>query len=444
VDAEESSKRPAAPTAPARKESLWVLERADNLLGEIATALWLSIASVWRIPRAAVARDSMARLDTLVANRQALPPRLNLLVASITSALLLSVLLPQRTPHLTADALLSWLATTSPENWLLAAAPALISLWLTVIVLGRALRQASGAGSDEPTGILMHVASAVTILSCLGIVAVGTGEARLNAMSQGLPDLVVLTGFWLMMGLLAVAGVRCAQQLTASSGYPGWRRGVLLFVGPLAFISSVLVALVATYWLLQAQALGSRMIGESKPVSDLTGLSPTCSVTAGSVTCQMLLSADSDLAIGNIRQVDIEWRDLRRMGQFTKVSLLQQTSQIVQLAPHVEPGGFWILRAKEPSPFAFQIARPDACRLYQDIAAFRRRVKPMTGVPPSPPLEIWLGIYWQPGSGLVSRKDASISPGTSTEEFADPELDSDLTTLCDETSGAASHPNGRE
>src|SRR5258706_16253030 len=88
-------KERAAPTLPARKESLWILEQADNLLGEIAAAMWLSVASVWRIPRAAMARDSMDRLEVLIVRRQALPPRLSLLVASIASVLLLAFLLPE-------------------------------------------------------------------------------------------------------------------------------------------------------------------------------------------------------------------------------------------------------------------------------------------------------------------------------------------------------------
>jgi hypothetical protein len=85
-------KERAAPALSARKESLWLLEKADNLLGEIGSAMWLSVASVWRVPRAAVTRDSKDRLEALVARRQALPPRLNLLVASIASVLLLACL----------------------------------------------------------------------------------------------------------------------------------------------------------------------------------------------------------------------------------------------------------------------------------------------------------------------------------------------------------------
>jgi hypothetical protein len=106
-----SSKEPAGSTLPEHKNRLWVLERADDLLGEIAAALRLSIASVWRIPRAAVARNNVERLETLVVSRQALPPRLNLLIASIASALLLAPLLPERTPHPALDKLLRSVAT---------------------------------------------------------------------------------------------------------------------------------------------------------------------------------------------------------------------------------------------------------------------------------------------------------------------------------------------
>jgi hypothetical protein len=82
-------------------------------------------------------------------------------------------------------------------------------------------------------------------------------------------------------------------------------------------------------------------------------LSPTCYVMARSVVSQMLLTAPSDLTIGAIRQVDIEWRDLRRRGDLAKVSLLQQSSQIAQLAPHVEPrdSGCCATRSHCRSPF---------------------------------------------------------------------------------------------
>jgi hypothetical protein len=452
VDADgSSSKERAASTLPAAKESLWVLERADNLLGEIAASIWLSLASVWRIPRAAVARDSIDRMEALVISRRALPPRLNLLVASITSALFLAwqVSLPEQAPHQILDTSLRRIATTSPENLLLVSAPALVSLWLTVIACSRLLRQAAGGSSREPTGVLMQVTSAVTILSCLGIIGVLAGEARLNTVRRGLPDLAIITGFWLMMALPAVAGARCAQQMTASSGCSRRRRRALRFVvGPLAFIGSVLVALVVTYYLLQSQALVARMIDEGNPPSSPSAVSPTCYVMSESVVCQVLLSAPSDLAIGMIRQVDIEWRDLRREGNLRKVALLPQNSQIVQLAPHPEPGGLWILHAKEPLPVAFQIATPDACHLYQEIAAFRQRVKPLPhwppSAPPSPPLELEFTIYWQPGFGLVPRKDAAASFVTSTELFAASAFDTGLASLCGEGLEVPSRSNGRK
>jgi hypothetical protein len=442
VNVDQTAEKEGAVPAPPRKESVWVLEQADNLLGDIAKAIWLSVASVWRIPRAAMARYSMDRLEVLVVRRQILPPRLSLLVASIASVLLLAFLLPERTAHLTTDTLLSYLATTSPGSLLLAAAPALISLWLTVLALSRLLHLAAGAVSRDPADVLMQVASGVVILSCLGIMAIGLVEARLNAVMRGLPDLAIITGFWLMMLLLAVAGVKCVQQMTASSACSSVRRRVVLFVGgPLAFVSSVLIALVATYWLLQAQALGARMVDEGKPPSAPSALAPTCYVMAGSVVCQVLLSARSDLAIGLIRQVDIKWRDLQRSGQSTKISLLQQSSQIVQLTPHAEPGGFWTLRAKEPSPFAFQIPAADACRLHLQIAAFKRRVEPIPGVPPRS-LLVQFTIYWQPGFGLLSRKDAGFSPEAWTNEFEDSTFETGLATLCSEEPATPPLPNG--
>ena len=141
-----SGREPAAAAVSAPVASLWVLDRADHLLEEVALALWLSVASAWRIPRAAVARDSMGRLEGLVAARRALPPRLNLLVASVASALLLAWLLPTRTPHMSAGTLFDRLATASAESWLLVAAPALISLWLTVIRARRTAALGRGPG----------------------------------------------------------------------------------------------------------------------------------------------------------------------------------------------------------------------------------------------------------------------------------------------------------
>ena len=198
------------------------------------------------------------------------------------------------------------------------------------------------------------------------------GKLYLNAVRRGLPDTVVTTGFWLLMAFLAVAGVRCGQQMAASSGCGPWRRRLVLFaVGPLIFVSSVLVALVATYWLLQAQALATGVLGEGERPTAPGALSPTCNVRGESIVCQVLLSARTDLAIGAIRQVDIDWRDLTRRGAYTTVSLWQQASQVQQLAPRVDPGGFWTLRAKEPLPFAFQIATPDACRRDDQISLFQ-------------------------------------------------------------------------
>lgn len=439
-----SGKEPAASTLPARGGSLWVLERADNLLGEVAAAMWLSVASVWRIPRAAVARDSMDRLEALVAGRRALPPRLSLLVASIASPLLLSWLLKDMPAMGT---LLDRLATTSPENWLMVAAPALVSLWLTVIALGGLLRRAAGAGSKEPSSVLMQVTSGVTILSCLGIFALIRSEAYLDAVRRGLPDLVILTGFCMLMAFLAVAGARCAQQMTASSGCSRWRRRVVLFVvGPLAFVSSAVVALIVTYWLLQVQVLVTQVINEGElgePPGNPSALSPTCYAMAESVVCQVLLSARSDLAIGVIQRVDIEWRAVTLSGKSTKVSLQQEASQILQLAPRVEPGGFWILRAKEPLPFAFQIATPDACRLYEQVSNFRRGVEPIPGLlPPLVEVEVAFTIYWGPGFGLVRRKDAAVWLQARTEFDPNPRLfggtldlssffDTELASLCE-------------
>ena len=121
----------------------------------------------------------------------------------------------------------------------------------------------------------------------------------------------------------------------------------------------------------------------------------------------------------------------------------REASQIVQLAPRAEPGSFWILHAKEPLPFAFQIATPDACRLYQQIAAFKQRVEPIPGSPLRP-LEVRFTIYWEPGFGLVPRKDAAASIEAWTDEFSDSQFDTELTKLCNEEHLRQSRLSGRK
>lgn len=414
---------------PPPKSGLWILDRADALIGEIALAVWLVIASIWRIPRAVIASDSIVRLENLIAARQILPPRMNLLVASIASALFLAWQLPERTPHQSTNSLLDRLTTTSPENWLIVAAPALISLWITVNFLAHVLRRAAGPGSTESTTLLMEATSSMAILSCIGTIAIFVWETNIKSLMSGLPDLLINAGFLLMIVFLAVAGWRCAQQTAVPPPCLVRRRRLVLFLGPLTFISSSWIALTATYWLLQAQASASRAMSQGEPPGYPIAFSPSCYTTDVFLVCEALLATRSDLAVGALQQVDVEWRDLTRSGAFKEVSLFQQKSQVVQTAPRVDPGGFWMLHAKEPLPFAFQVPKPDACRLNEQIVAFRQRVEPLPGTHPQP-LEVRFRAYWGRGFGLVRRNDAAVWDPAVTAEFADPNFDSALAALC--------------
>jgi hypothetical protein len=79
-------------SAPTRKEKLWVLDRADDLFGEVANALWLAIASSWRVPIALCQPSGLERIKILVNDRRILPPRVGMLVAALASALTMVML----------------------------------------------------------------------------------------------------------------------------------------------------------------------------------------------------------------------------------------------------------------------------------------------------------------------------------------------------------------
>lgn len=416
----------AQPVAPARKETLWVLERADSLIGEIALTVWLSVASIWRVPHAAIARNSMVQLEALVASRKILPPRMSLLVASIASALFLAWILPERTLHQTAHDTVGRLASVSPENWLAVAAPALVSLWMTAIAFASLLSRAAGVGAPEPHTTLMQTTSSMATLSCLGALSVLHGEYWLRPLRPGLDDLLALSGFWLMILYLGLAGWTCARQMCVASGCANWRRRAMLVLGPLGFISSALVALVATYWLVQAQALVADTMNRGEPPGYPQARSPSCFASDDAMVCQALLTARTDLAIGALQRIDIEWRDLTRSGQFKK---FLPVSQVAQLNPRVELGGFWTLRAKEPMPLAFRIAKGDACRLRTEVAAFRQRVMP-TEEGQRPRLELLFTIQWRPGYGLVKRDDAALANPRVRFELAGPDLETAMGDLC--------------
>jgi len=151
------------------------------------------------------------------------------------------------------------------------------------------------------------------------------------------------------------------------------------------------------------------------------------------LACQALLVAPpgsrSDLAIGPLQEVVIEWRDLSRQGQFRGVALLRAKSQVLQSTPRVEPGGFWILRAKEPVPFVFQVSTTDACQLQKDIEAFRQRVKPMEGRK-TQPVEVKVSVRWSPGFALAERSDAALSKPDASASPGDQNFDELLARLC--------------
>ncbi|MCC5619610.1 hypothetical protein LC605_32105, partial [Nostoc sp. CHAB 5836] len=113
-------------SAPARQEKLWVIERADDLFGEVANALWLAIASSWRVPIALCRANGLEYIKELVNSRRILPPRVGMLVAALASALMMVMLVAGGMSSATSMA--GRLASASPEAWLAVAAPALLSL----------------------------------------------------------------------------------------------------------------------------------------------------------------------------------------------------------------------------------------------------------------------------------------------------------------------------
>lgn len=423
-----STAGPAEP-APEPKPSLWVLERADSLIREIVQAIWLSFASIWRVPRAIVAPNSITRLQALMADRKILPPRMNLFLASVVSALFLAWILPERTNHQAAGDLLTQLGTASAENWLLVAAPALVSLLVTIMSVGRLLGWIGHGSPTESTAALMYAVSSIAIAACIASALVLVYDGTLSSWIRGLSDLLIYAGFLVILAALAFAGWRCARQMLPASSRAGWRKGILVVVAPLAFVASWLIALVGTYWLVQAQAL----IGEALRPKEVAGnphiLSPSCDVTQKSLTCQALLTTESDSAIGTLQRVEIDWRDLTRSGQSTTKTFLPSKSQVTQLTPRVDTGVFWILRKADPLPLAFQVSASDTCQLYGDILA-ERRTLPEISSRDSSSLELSFSVYWKPGFGLGARKDAAIPSPNARGDSVTGDLDTMLAAAC--------------
>jgi hypothetical protein len=409
------------------KESLWLLERADNLLHEIAAAVWLSLASMWRIPMASVRKDSIVRMEALIAERRILPPRLAMLIASITTALLMAWVLPPRIAHQTAGNLMSKLTSASPENWLLVAAPALISLWLTVVVCGALLRVAAGWKLTRATDLLMHVVAASLLLNCAVSYALFWWDWDISAWRAGLTDDLFLYGRRLLTVFLCVAGVRCASQLSDANGHTAWRRLLLFILSPLIFAAAANLAIVATYWATQGNALVLKTMATGRLPEMAPAMSPKCTAEGGAVICQVLLLSTETIAVGTLRQIDFNWQS--KGGGTEKVELFSHLSQVTQLSPSAPAGGFWPLRANELQPFSFQIATADACRLSADIESEKKSLEQRDGITPEP-VTVYLWLYWRTGFALQPREDAAVIFETVTEQFADPKFDEGLAQLC--------------
>jgi hypothetical protein len=193
-----------------KQEGLWVLEKADSLSGEIAQAPWLIVASIWRLPIALLKRDSLNGLEAGVAGRRILPPRITMLTAALASALFLSFLL-DTSPN---DAIAK-LSSASPEAWIAVAAPALISLWLVLLLTGEILRIVAGRESPDPQPSLTQAVSSVAILSCIGTLAIGLSEPWMNSIRKGLPDELIMVGLACTGLYLGYTGWNTARQVAA-------------------------------------------------------------------------------------------------------------------------------------------------------------------------------------------------------------------------------------
>jgi hypothetical protein len=408
---------------------LWVLEKADTLFGEIAEALWLVVASTWRIPLVLLRRDSMSGIESKVASRRILPPRVNMLSAALASALFLPFVLSDRISHSNPYDAVSKLTSASAEAWIAVAAPALISLWLVIVLMAAVLRLVAGKGTRDPQPFLTQAISSAAIVCCIGATTILQADAWMSTIRRGLADEMALLGLVSAGLYLGYTGWNCARQISQGQSASAHRRWAMLFIGPVSFVVAAIGSLVGTYWLVQAQAAALEFMSRGAPPGWIVVRAPTCFVADEVLICQALMMTKSDLAVGAIKALDVSWRDLSRSGQFQPISLTGESPPPTVRTPRTELGTFWALRSKEPLPVALQIGKADACRLHDDLQSYRRRVPPLTD-DRRPLLELSISVDWHRGYGLVPRDDAGLSYPRVSFVVEDESVEQDLEKLC--------------
>jgi hypothetical protein len=358
-----------ATETPAKTESLWLLDRADELMRAIALTAWLSVASVFRLARALLARDSIARIAALLANRRILPPTFGLLVAAVVSSITFGYI---RISTYTPLDLLSKLSSASAENWLLVAGPGLVSLWFTAFVLGRVLSAVSDRHAVDASALLMHAMSTFTIIGC---VIRATSEWVMDFAYEFAYGLLLvayplfLTLFLLLGATLAIVGWRAGQQVISRSSATRWRRFLLVYLlAPFAFVAAVPAAFTMQGWL-SAVVIPTFAEKLKLPVEvfdpHLHAYGHECYGVGDSFVCQLVLASAHDVIVGSLDKVVLEIRNTQHPEVEKEVVLLASLDQVEQRSPRVEVGTFWKLQGKEATAVAFQIPKEHACRLLE-------------------------------------------------------------------------------
>jgi hypothetical protein len=402
-------------------KNLWALEKADTFIGDIALALWLAIASIWRGPLVLLKRDSISRLDNIIALRRILPPRLNLFMAAIVSALFMSFVLPKRIPHSSLSETIEALNSTSSEKWIIVAAPALISLWVVVALLSSIFRFAVGRQSRDPQAYIAETISSVTIIICISLVTIIVLEPWMETIGVvGIFTYVVELLTMITAAYLLYAGWNCATQISGCLNSSLYRAFVVIFIGPIGFVIAAIAAMVGIYWIVTAQATVFDALSKiGRPQSGIAVRSSTCFVAKENLICQGLMTIDSDAAVGATKYVEIGWRDPRRSDDFEAIALAP-SSQTLVLTPNVHLGAYWTFRSKEPSPISLQIDKSDVCSFYSTLETHRRDQPPQ--------IELSITVAWYPGYALASRENPELSYPRA--DFTVQNIKADLDKLC--------------
>ncbi|KQV49457.1 hypothetical protein ASC95_17835 [Pelomonas sp. Root1217] len=401
-----------------------MLERADDLFGEVANALWLVVATSWRVPIALCRATGLERIKELVNSRLILPPRVGMLVAALASALMMVMLVAGGMNSATSMA--GKLASASPEAWLAVAAPALLSLWLTMSAGGLLLRLLIGADWQRAqTGLTQAVVS-VALACNVGMLGLGIGESWLKTLREGLPDTLLLTAAALAALFLAYVGWNCSRQVTA--GLPRWRRAMAQMLFPALFLGAAVISLIGTYWFVKGREALDKAMNEPPPPGYVHASSSQCVFTAEHLLCTALLSSTTDLSLTAASELKLAWNDPSRSGSFTPFGAPTESLLKSLTAPVVDLGKFWTLRAKEPQPLSILLDRKTICGLRDAVLASRQRLDPIDISRANIVIEI--EVHWLAGYGLVVRDDAGLTLPDVRLEYGSSYFERELEKFC--------------